>query len=150
MTPVESGPETEARGVSQLAEAARRASAVSDDGHTDGSEPEGKLLMAITNRIVGLYKEHYGKGPTKARTYLQDNLAVCLLSGGFTRVEATLRDSGRGDAVVQQRNEFQSALETRFRSVVEELTGRRVLAFMSGTDERAEVMCELFVLEPPE
>ena len=48
----------------------------------------GKLLSEITNRIVALMREHYGRGPIKAKTYVLDNLIVCVLSNGFTAIEA--------------------------------------------------------------
>ncbi len=131
----------------ELAEPARRHPA-SDFADDDGERHDGQLLMAVTNRIVAIYKECYGKGPTKARTYMQENVALCLLSGGFTRVEQTLHDSGRGAAVLEQRARFQDAVEDRFRSAIEELTGRRVTAFMSGADQDADVICEVFLLEP--
>ena len=64
--------------------------------------------------MVALLKEFYGRGPDRAKTYYEDDLVVCLLRGGFTRVEQTLLDGGRGAAVIQQRMEFQEVMRERF------------------------------------
>src|SRR3954449_8688693 len=92
--------------------------------------PHGELLSTISNRMVQLHKRYYGKGPTKARTYLMGDLVVCLMRGGFTRAEETLIGSGRGGLVHEQRGEFQRALREEFVGSVEEVMGRRVVAFM--------------------
>jgi uncharacterized protein YbcI len=108
----------------------------------------GHLLVAITNSMVALYKRYYGKGPTKARTYYVDNLVVCTLKDGLTRVEETLARSGRGVAVSQQRRELQEAIRDEFVGAIEQLVGRRVVAFMSDTHTNPDVSVEIFMLEP--
>ena len=85
----------------------------------------GDVLTAISNGMVALLKEFYGRGPTRTKTYYEDDLVVCLLRGGFSRVEQTLLDGGRGAAVIQQRMEFQEVMRERFVEVIEEATGRR-------------------------
>ena len=107
-------------------------------------------LANISRRIVQLHKEFYGKGPTKAKTYYYDDLVVVLMRGGFTRVEETLLQSGRGDAVKQQRAEFQQAMRDPFKQVVEEETGRKVVAFMSTSHQHPDLLGEMFVLESAE
>ena len=107
-------------------------------------------LANISRRIVQLHKEYYGKGPTKAKTYYHDDLVVVLMRGGFTKVEETLLQSGRGDAVKQQRAEFQQAMRDPFKQVVEEETGRNVVAFMSTSHQHPDLLGELFVLESAE
>jgi len=77
-------------------------------------------------------------------------LVVCVLRGGFSRVEQTLLDGGRGSAVIQQRMEFQEVMRERFEEVVERATGRRVIGFMSGNQQHPDLMCEVFILEPSE
>src|SRR5919206_1903077 len=62
------------------------------------AQPRGDLLMAIANRIVSLHKKFYGKGPTKARAFYQDDLIVVLTRGGFSTGEETLYRAGRGAA----------------------------------------------------
>jgi uncharacterized protein YbcI len=110
----------------------------------------GEALAEISRALVALYKEAYGKGPTKARTYISGDLVVCLLEGGFVRAEKTLRDAGRGDAVSDQREALQVVLRQRFVEIIEELTGRKVSTFISGVDLETEMNAEVFVLEPVE
>ena len=97
---------------------------------------------------MALLKDYYGRGPDKAKTYYHEDLVVCLLRGGFTRVEQTLRDGGRGGAVIEQRMAFQEVMIDRFRELVEEATGRRVIGFMSGNQQEPDMIAELFVLHP--
>jgi uncharacterized protein YbcI len=108
----------------------------------------GEILTAISDGLVALLKDYYGRGPTQAKTYYQDDLVVCLLRGGFTRVEQTLLDGGRGHAVIQQRMEFQEVMRERFEAVVEDATGRRVVGFMSGNQQDPDMICEVFILTP--
>jgi uncharacterized protein YbcI len=116
-----------------------------DRGDHDGRH--GDMLLAISNAVVGIYKECFGKGPTKARTYHYGDVITCILRGGYTRMEATLLDSGHPDVVQRQRHLLQQAARDRFVAAVEEITGRRVTAFISGTDHGPDVHAEIFVLE---
>ena len=106
------------------------------------------MLTAISDGMVGLLKEFYGRGPTRTKTYYEDDLVVCLLRGGFSRVEQTLLDGGRGASVIRQRMEFQELMRARFEGVIEEATGRRVIGFMSGNQQDPDIMCEVFILAP--
>ena len=108
----------------------------------------GDVLTAISDGLVALLKEYYGRGPTRAKSYYQDDLVVCLLRGGFTRVERTLMEGGREDSVIQQRMDFQDLMRRRFEKVVEDATGRRVIGFMSGNQQDPDLMCEVFILGP--
>jgi uncharacterized protein YbcI len=108
----------------------------------------GDVLTAISDGLVALLKEFYGRGPTRTKSYYEDDLVVCLLRGGFTRVEQTLLEGGRGVAVVQQRTEFQELMRERFEAVIEHATGRRVIGFMSGNQHDPDIMCEVFILAP--
>jgi uncharacterized protein YbcI len=108
----------------------------------------GDVLTAISDGMVALLKEYYGRGPTQAKTYYQDDLVVCLLRGGFTRVEQTLLDGGHGDSVIHQRMEFQAVMRERFEAVIEHATGRKVVGFMSGNQQSPDMICEVFVLTP--
>ena len=108
----------------------------------------GEVLTAISDGLVGLLKEYYGHGPTRAKAYYQDDLVVCVLRGGFSRVEQTLLDGGRGAAVIQQRMEFQEVMRDRFAEVITNATGRPVIGFMSGNQQEPDLMCEVFVLGP--
>ena len=108
----------------------------------------GDVLTAISDGLVGLLKEFYGHGPTRTKSYYQDDLVVCVLRGGFSRVEQTLLEGGRGHAVIQQRMEFQEVMRGRFAEVIEGATGRRVIGFMSGNQQHPDLMCEVFILAP--
>ena len=98
--------------------------------------------------MVALLKEFYGRGPTRTKSYYQDDLVVCVLRGGYTRVEQTLLDGGRGAAVISQRMEFQEVMRVRFYEVIERATGRKVIGFMSGNQQHPDMMCEVFILAP--
>src|SRR6204780_677209 len=108
----------------------------------------GDVLTAISDGLVALLKEFYGRGPTRAKSYYEDDLVVCVLRGGFSRVEQTLLAGGRGQAVIQQRMEFQEVMRERFAKVIEDATGKRVIGFMSGNQQDPDLMCEVFILAP--
>jgi uncharacterized protein YbcI len=112
------------------------------------SQHHGEILTAISDGMVALLKEFYGRGPTRAKSYFEDDLVVCVLRGGFTRVEQTLLEGGRGSAVIQQRMEFQDLMRDRFAAVIENATGQRVIGYMSGNQQEPDIMCEVFVLAP--
>ena len=108
----------------------------------------GEVLTAISDGLVALLKEFYGRGPTRAKSYFEDDLVVCVLRGGFTRVEQTLLEGGRGSAVIQQRMAFQDLMRERFEAVIEHATGRPVVGYMSGNQQDPDIMCEVFILAP--
>jgi uncharacterized protein YbcI len=110
-------------------------------------QPPGQVLAEISNAMVRLYREHFGKGPTGAKTYVLDELVICVLRDGLTTVEKTLFERGRGDAVREMRVAFQDAVADRFTGVVEELTRRRVLAFMSQAHVDPDLAIEVFLLD---
>ena len=112
------------------------------------SKSHGDVLTAISDGMVALLKEFYGRGPTRTKSYYEDDLVVCVLRGGFSRVEQTLLDGGRGAAVIQQRMEFQEVMRDRFAGVIQEATGRPVIGFMSGNQQHPDMMCEVFILGP--
>jgi uncharacterized protein YbcI len=115
---------------------------------TSISSTRGDVLTAISDGMVALLKEFYGRGPTRAKSYYEDDLVVCVLRGGFSRVEQTLLDGGRGHAVIKQRMEFQEVMRDRFTGVIEQATGRAVIGFMSGNQQHPDLMCEVFILGP--
>src|ERR1700692_1250440 len=114
------------------------------------SEPSshGDVLTAISDGMVALLKEFYGRGPSRAKSYYEDDLVVCVLRGGFSRVEETLLNGGRGHAVIPQSMEFQEVMRDRFAEVIADATGRKVIGFMSGNQQHPDLMCEVFVLAP--
>ena len=106
----------------------------------------GETRARISRQIVRLQAEYYGKGPTKAKTYLMDDVVVVVLEESFTRAEKTLVERGEGEAIQHIRRRFQQQMAEDFTSVVEQATGRRVRAFLSDTDIAQDVSVETFLL----
>ena len=114
----------------------------------ESADRTGDVRTAISDGLVALLKDYYGRGPEQTKTYVSDDLVVCLLRGGFTRVEQTLLEGGHGDDVIRQRMVFQEVMRERFERVVEDATGRKVIGFMSGNQQAPDMICEVFVLAP--
>jgi len=106
------------------------------------------VLSRVSTALVGLHKEYYGKGPTRAKTFLVDDTLMCLLHGGLTVVERTLIAAGRSGAVHDVRQSFQAAMKDPFIRLVEEITGRKVVAYLSQIHTDPDIAAEIFVLEP--
>jgi uncharacterized protein YbcI len=115
-----------------------------------GGEADGALRQDISNAVVSLYKEHYGKGPTRCRTYVQPELVVVVLGGGYTVSEQTMFEAGRWYEVREARQQWQDTMQARFIETIERLTGRRVQAFMSANHQDPDLAVELFVLDKGE
>jgi uncharacterized protein YbcI len=109
---------------------------------------DGATRSAISQAIVQIHAEHYGKGATQAKTYVWDNLVVTVLRDVLTVAERTLIDVDRPDTVRELRTTFQFSLESTFRAAVERLTGRTVHSFMSQVDPVNGLGVEVFVLVP--
>lgn len=107
----------------------------------------GQVLAAISNEMVRLKAQHYGKGPVEAKTYLNDNFLFCVLKGGLTRVEETLIASGDATLVRQVRLRFQEQMSATFCEPVERLTGRRVLTYESQVLFDPDYVIEIFILD---
>jgi uncharacterized protein YbcI len=106
----------------------------------------GEMRAMISKEIVRLQAEYYGKGPTKAKTYIVDDLVVVVLEESFTRAERTLVERGEREAIQHIRRRFQQAMADGFTSVVEQATGRKVRVFLSETDVEHDVSVETFLL----
>ena len=128
-------------------------SAMSDPGPEDRAALPlvgGRLLAEITNRIVAFMREHYGRGPIKAKTYVLDNLIVCVLTdGGFTAIERTMMEGHEPDRVLEMRRDFQRMMKERYSEMIEELTGRKVLAFLSQAHVEPDLTIEMFLMDGP-
>jgi uncharacterized protein YbcI len=111
-----------------------------------GQEISRETLAAVANEIVRLKAQYYGKGPTEAKAYLNDELLVVSLKGGLTTVERTLLDAGEGRLVRDVRLRFQDVMERNFVDAVQRLTGYRVLTYMSQIVFEPEYTLEFFVL----
>ena len=109
----------------------------------------GRLLAEITNRIVAFMREHYGRGPIKAKTYVLDNLIVCVLTDGFTAIERTMMEGGEPDRVLEMRRDFQRMMKERYTEMIEALTGRKVLAFLSQAHVEPDLTIEIFLMDGP-
>ena len=118
------------------------------DHDTTPRQRDGAVRTAISDGMVALLKDFYGVGPSQTKTYYHDDIVVCLMRGGFTRVEQTLLEGGRTSAVIQQRMDFQEVMRDRFVAVIEQATGRKVVGFMSGNQQQPDMICEVFVLAP--
>jgi uncharacterized protein YbcI len=108
----------------------------------------GPLAAEISNCVVRLVREHFGKGPTQAKTLVHDEVVVTVLKGGFTHAEQTLYRAGKGDVVEEGRRAMQDVFEREMKAAVEQLTGRRVEAFLSANHHEPDVSVEIFVLAP--
>jgi uncharacterized protein YbcI len=142
-----------ARGIPRTSEHGTGRSIRRQDMSTGGPDPGpqplvgGKLLAEITNRIVALMREHYGRGPIKAKTYVLDNLIVCVLSDGFTAIERTMMEGGEPNRVLDMRRDFQRMMKERYSEMIEQLTGRKVLAFLSQAHIEPDLTIEMFLMD---
>jgi uncharacterized protein YbcI len=110
----------------------------------------GHLLAAISTSIVGLLREHYGRGPMKAKTYALDDVIVVVMRGsGFTALEQTIMESGEPDHVIAMREDFQRVMAARYKKTIEALTGRKVLAFLSQAHVEPDITMEIFFVDGP-
>jgi uncharacterized protein YbcI len=112
-------------------------------------ETEASELTLITRAMIKIYKEHFGRGPKNAHShYAGQNTIICVLEGTLTPVEKSLVELGELRDLQNLRQLFQAATEPTFRSVVEEITGRQTVGFMSGNDNPNDLASEIFVLAP--
>jgi uncharacterized protein YbcI len=106
-------------------------------------------LAALSNELVRIYKDQFGRGPTKVRSnYAGPDTIVCLLENTFTPAEKSLQGMGEHQRLREMRMFFQYASAGDFTAAVTGTTGRRVRSFISGIDTNTDIACELFVLEP--
>ena len=115
---------------------------------TTGEQRTGTLNRDISRAMVALFKEATGRGPNRARTYLEDSIVVTVLYDTMTKAEKTLKDEHREDTVRDLRRIFQGTFRERAIELVEGLTGRKVLAFLSDHAVDPDYAIEAFVLEP--
>jgi uncharacterized protein YbcI len=115
---------------------------------TDG-ERTGLMMVELSNAMVRLYKELFGRGPTKARTnFAGPDLIVSSLECSLTRIERLMVDAGEHERLRDLRMHFQYLNKEQFIGTVEQITGRKVRAFVSGIDTEHDISTELFYLEP--
>ena len=92
-------------------------------------------------------REYTGRGPTQARTYLNDDVVLCVLKDTLTKGERALADGGEEQSVLTLRRQYQSLMENDASKAIEEITGRRVVSFMSDNATDPDLAAEIFVLE---
>ena len=105
------------------------------------------LLGAVTDAMVALHLRYYDRVPATARTQLLGgDLLACVLGGVYTDVEKTMIELGRTRAVHETREQFQATMRHKFVDVVERLSGREVVAFISNHHVGPDLAVELFLL----
>lgn len=107
----------------------------------------GELNAAITRALVGIQNEYVGRGPRTASTFYHDNVIVTLMHDVLNRAERELSKSSRMDAVTGIRHLYQETMQADFTEAIERLTGRKVVAFISGNHADPDIASELFVLD---
>jgi uncharacterized protein YbcI len=115
-------------------------------------QPSGSSIqVAVSNAIVGFLREYTGRGPTKARTSIRDNVVLVMLEHTLTKGEQVLVKKGRTEQVLALRHEYQQAMREESSQKIAELTGRKVIAFMSANHVDPDLASEIYVLDgPPE
>src|SRR5947208_14968369 len=123
---------------------------VSAEEGSAGPLAGGKLLAAISTSIVAILREHYGRGPMKAKTHALDDIIVVVMRGsGFTPLEQTIMNSGDPERVVAMREDFQRVMEGRYKQTIRGLTGRNVVAFLSQAHVEPDITIEIFFVDGP-
>jgi uncharacterized protein YbcI len=114
----------------------------------DPRHPDGQLAAAISNTVVQALARTTGRGPTKAKTTLGDNGVFVVLQDSLTVGEQSLTNAGQGQAVLDLRRRWQGVMQADVSREIEELTGRKVIGFMSDNHIDPDLAVEVFVLEP--
>jgi uncharacterized protein YbcI len=109
--------------------------------------PDSSLQVAISNAVVGFLREYTGRGPTRARTTIRDNVVLVMLEHALTKGEQVLVSKGRSEKVLALRHEYQEAMRAESSQKVAELTGRNVIAFMSANNLDPDLASEIYVLD---
>lgn len=124
---------------------------MSDESPFSGTSPQlsGEQLAAIANEMVRIKAEFYGKGPTEAKAYQNDDVLLCVMKGGLTTVERTLLAGGEYDLVRDVRVKFQDQMRSTFEGAVERIAGRHVLCYESQITFDPTYIFELCVLGEP-
>ena len=113
------------------------------------SDSGASITFQVSNAMVGLKKKFYGRGPTAAKTFINDNYVFCVLDGGLTQNEKTLLDAGEERLVRQYRLRFQEVMTEQTTEAVERITGRKVLTYHSQILFDPAIAVEMFVLDSP-
>ena len=123
-----------------------------EDSHVESSQPTPTAKTqgdprAISRSVVAVLKEHLGRGPVKAKTYVHDDSVLVLMYEGHTTSEETLRAGGEEDAVAEQRVKQSEAIREQLTAVIEAETSRKVIGYMSSSQQDPSLLCHVFVLD---
>ena len=122
--------------------------------HDEAASPAGEhtsqaLTLAVSNEMVRIYKEQFGRGPTKVRSdWAGPDLLICTLRETFTPAERRLAQLGQHERLREMRTFVQYMAESEFTAAIERTVGRKVIAFISGIDSNNDLAAEVFYLEP--
>jgi uncharacterized protein YbcI len=116
--------------------------------HGTSDTPKGAISSAISGAVVQLMREYTGRGPTKARTYIDEDLITVVLQDTLTMGERSLVKDGKVELVLRMRKAFQTTMAAQLTAAVERHSGRRVYAFLSDNHIDPDVAVESFVLIP--
>jgi uncharacterized protein YbcI len=120
-----------------------------DESSPSAHDRRGIELAELSNEMVRLYKELFGRGPTKAVThYAGPDIIISTLENSFTPAERNMVALGEHQRLRDVRMFFQHASESDFTDAVEQITGRKVRGFVSGNDVEQDIGTEVFYLEP--
>jgi uncharacterized protein YbcI len=108
----------------------------------------GVTTAAISNAMVGLLHRYTGRGPTRARTTIDHDVIVCVMGATLTKGEQSLVRGGKAEVVLHSRRAFQDTMQADAITAVQDLSGRRVVAFMSNNHIDPDLAVEVFILEP--
>jgi len=111
---------------------------------------DGQLATAIASMVVQVLRQYTGRGPTRSRTYLNDELISVVLQGTLTQAERALIADGKSELVLSNRRAFQGIMRADLIAGIEELTGRTVIAFLSDNSIDPDVKVKSFLLAPLE
>jgi len=108
----------------------------------------GSKAADISNMVVRLTSQYTGRGPTKARTYINDDLVTVVLQDSLTKGERTLVAHAHHELVLSTRRAFQQAMQADFVAGIQEILGRQVGAFLSANHADPDYAVEIFILAP--
>lgn len=114
-----------------------------------GSQSGASLLSAISREMVKAMKTYYGRGPTKAKSYLMDDLLFIVMREGITQAEQTMLDAGKDDEVQAFRRQFEKIMAERLVGTIEQLTDREVVAHQSQVLFDPPMVVQIFVFDKP-
>jgi uncharacterized protein YbcI len=115
----------------------------------DRAPRSGDLKQAISDAIVRVTADFIGRGPTRAKTYINGEIVFCVMQDTLTKGERSLVTDGDGESVRGMRRRFQDAMRRPLCEAIEGLTGRKVVSFLSDNDVESETAIEVFVLDEP-